>query len=242
MPRPPSQAQSPKRSPLANCQSPRAIRPHPPLRTLGRSPTARALALLCFMGLGCAGRQLPDPKVTARAYASALERGDANAVYALLTPEAQRALGRSGTAQLIRESKLELTRAAASVSSPAARVEATAEARFSDGESAMLLLEDGYFRVDAASILPARPRTPTEALSGLRRALSRRSYPALMALLARDSSQAVESDIGSLVTGLEHPETLDIQVNGDNAEVHVPTGHVIKLKREAGVWRVLDFE
>lgn len=195
-----------------------------------------------FVALGCASQRVPDPKVTARAYASAAQRGDADAVYALLTPEGQRALGRAGTKQLVRESRAEIGRTARSVQGEDARVEASAETRFADGESATLVLEDGRFRVDAASLLPARPRTPSQALSGLRRALSRRSYPALMAVMASDSRGAVESDIGSLVSGLEHPETLDIQINGDMAEVQLPTGHLIKLKREAGVWRVLDFD
>jgi hypothetical protein len=123
-----------------------------------------------------------------------------------------------------------------------ARVEASAEARFNDGESTTLVLEDGSFLIDAATLLPARPRTPSQALSGLRRALARRSYPALMALMSSDSRGALESDLGSLVSGLEHPETLDIQVNGDSAEVQLPTGHRVLLKREAGVWRVLDFD
>jgi hypothetical protein len=192
--------------------------------------------------LGCASRPVPDPKVTAEAYASAVTRGDADAVYALLTPEGQRALGRAGTRQLVRESRAELGRTARAIQSSGARVEATAEARFNDGESATLSLENGRFLVDAASLLPARPRTPSQALSGLRRALARRSYPALMALLAGDSENALESDLGSLVTGLEHPETLDIQVNGDSAEVQLPSGHRIVLKREADVWRVLDFD
>jgi hypothetical protein len=171
-----------------------------------------------------------------------VERGDAEAVYALLTPEGQRTLGAAGTKQLVRESKQELGRTARAIEASGARVEASAEARFRDGESAVLVLEDGQFRVDAASLLPARPRTPSQALSSLRRALSRRSYPALMAVLASDSESAIESDIGSLVNGLEHPETLDIQVNGDLAEVQLPSGHLIKLKREAGIWRVLDFD
>lgn len=202
-------------------------------------PLALALAPAA---LGCASQRVPDPKVTAHAYASAVSRGDADAVYALLTPEGQRAFGAAGTKQLVRESQAELSRTARAIRAPSARVEASAEARFSDGESAILVLEEGRFRLDAASLLPARPRTPSQALSGLRRALSRRSYPALMAVLARDSENALESDIGALVSGLEHPETLDIQVNGDAAEVHLPSGHLIKLKREAGVWRILDFD
>lgn len=197
---------------------------------------------LAALGLGCAGQRVPDPKVTAHAYAKAVASGDADAVYALLTPEGQRTLGASGTKQLVRESQRELQRTASAIEANGARVEASAETRFADGESALLVLEDGRFRVDATTLLPARPRTPSQALSGLRRALSRRSYPALMAVLARDSESAVESDIGSLVGGLEHPETLDIQVNGDLAEVQLPSGHLIKLKRESGIWRVLDFD
>jgi hypothetical protein len=210
-------------------------------------PWASVLALTALApatGLlsACASQRVPDPKVTARAYASAAKRGDAAAIYALLTPEGQRALGVSGTKQLVSESRAELGRTAQAIQNDGARVEASAEARFSDGESAELVLEDGQFKVDAASLLPARPRTPSQALAGLRRALARRSYPALMALFANDSQGALESDIGSLVSGLEHPETLDIQINGDAAEVQLPTGHRILLKREAGIWRVLDFD
>ena len=198
--------------------------------------------LLLLGGVACASQLVPDPKVTARAYASAAQRGDAAAIYALLTPAGQRALGAAGTKQLVGESRSELARTAQALQSEGARVEANAEARFSDGESATLVLEDGRFKVDAATLLPARPRTPSEALSGLRRALARRSYPALMALMTGDSKSALESDVGSLVSGLEHPETLDIQINGDSAEVLLPTGHRIVLKREAGIWRVLDFD
>ena len=206
-----------------------------------RSIPCTAVPLL-LLALGCASQRVPDPKVTARAYASAAQRGDAEAIYALLTPQGQRALGRAGTKQLVQESKSELGRTAQAIQSDDARVEASAEARFSDGESATLVLEQGRFFVDAASLLPARPRTPSQALSGLRRALARRSYPALMALMASDSRGALESDIGALVSGLSHPETLDIQVNGDAAEVQLPSGHRVMLKREAGIWRVLDFD
>jgi hypothetical protein len=207
-----------------------------------RPPKVFPAVYLSLLFTACASQRVPDPKVTARAYASAAQRGDADAIYAMLTPDGQRALGRAGTRQLVRESKAELARTARVVGAANARVEASAEARFNDGESTTLVLEDGSFLIDAATLLPARPRTPSQALSGLRRALARRSYPALMALMSSDSRGALESDLGSLVSGLEHPETLDIQVNGDSAEVQLPTGHRVLLKREAGVWRVLDFD
>lgn len=185
---------------------------------------------------------MPDPKVTVRAYASAAERGDADAIYELLTSEGRRNLGQNGTRQLVTESRGELARTARAIGAQGARVEASAEARFADGESAILVLENGRFLVDAASLLLARPRTPSQALAGLRRALARRSYPALMAVMTSESRGALETDLGSLVSSLEHPETLDIQVNGDSAEVLLPSGHRVMLKRETGVWRVLDFD
>lgn len=218
------------------------VRPRRCPRIWARFCTFGSAAFWLIALTACGGQQLPDPKVTAHAYASAAERGDADAIYELLTPAGKRALGREGTRQLVRESRSELGRTAKAIDATGARVEANAETRFTDGESATLVLEEGHFLVDAASLLPARPRTPSQALSGLRRALSRRSYPALMAVMSTDSRGALEADLGSLVSGLEHPETLDIQINGDNAEVELPTGHLIKLKREAGVWRVIDFD
>ena len=46
----------------------------------------------------------------------------------------------------------------------------------------------------------------------------------------------------SLVTGLGGPETFHVEVAGDGAVVTIPGGHMVKLKREGGVWRVDDFD
>ena len=53
---------------------------------------------------------------------------------------------------------------------------------------------------------------------------------------------AIEGDLRSLVVGLEHPEGLEVNVAGDAATVQIPGGHEVKLKREAGVWHVEDFD
>jgi hypothetical protein len=42
------------------------------------------------------------------------------------------------------------------------------------------------------------------------------------------------------VSGLADPASLDVRVNGDRAEVEIPGGHAVTLKREGGVWRVDD--
>jgi hypothetical protein len=121
-------------------------------------------------------------------------------------------------------------------------VQEAAEVRYLDGESAHLTVEDGRFRVASASGLPERPETPAEALASLRRALARRSYPQLTRVLSAESRAALESDMRTLVEGLQDPESLIIQVDGDHAEVVLPGGHQVWLRLESGVWRVDDFE
>ena len=61
-------------------------------------------------------------------------------------------------------------------------------------------------------------------------------------MLSLETRDALETDLRSLVEGLENPQTLDVKVSGDNAVVTVPGGHQVKLKREAGVWKIQDFD
>ncbi|MCB9586365.1 MAG: hypothetical protein H6718_13260 [Polyangiaceae bacterium] len=199
--------------------------------------TAGAAALL----LGCTGEALPDPRVAAQAYADAAQRGDDAAIYGMLSKEAQATYGREGTKKLVKDAKAELAQSGKSLASPSTQIEARATVRFTDGEDAVLAIEDGDFRVTAALALPSGARTPAQALGELRAALARRSYAALMQVLSAETRAAVERDLAALVQGLEHPDSLDIRVDGDKASVTLPGGHSVSLEREEGVWRVEDF-
>ena len=63
-----------------------------------------------------------------------------------------------------------------------------------------------------------------------------------LAEVAAEATPAIEADLRSLVTGLEKPESLPVQTTGDTAQVTVPGGHHVRLKRDGGVWRVDDFD
>jgi hypothetical protein len=201
----------------------------------------------CLLGAavglsGCSRATLPDPRAAAQAYANAAERGDAQAIYAMLTTEAQRTYGRARTRRLVGDERTELSRSGRALSSSNTTVHATARVRYADGEVATLQIENGRFRIGSADALPAGARTPTEALAELRQVLARRSYSGLMRVLTLEKRSSVNTDLRSLVMGLDQPETLDVKIDGDTAEVHIPGGHFIKLKREEGVWRVDDFD
>ncbi|HLV68257.1 MAG TPA: hypothetical protein VKY73_20715 [Polyangiaceae bacterium] len=203
---------------------------------------AAALVLSGLLAAGCAQPRVADPSTTVRAYAEAARRGDAEALYALLSKRSQRDLGLRGTQRLVREARGELRESAAALQKEGIEIDVIATIPYDDGERAVLELEDGVFRVGSADALPAAARTPREALGALRRALARRSYAAFVRLLSAETQSALESDLDALVRGLEDPETLDVRVQGDRAEVELSGGHVVKLRRELGVWRIEDVE
>jgi hypothetical protein len=207
----------------------------------------RALvALLALVSIasasGCASRAVPDPKAAAEEYAEAAARGDGDAIYDMMTTSAQKSRSREDVRRLVAEQKGELREQAKQITARDARVEATARLRYEDGEEAQLELRDGRFWITSSGALPGGSRTPEQALDQLRRVLARRSYAGLMRVLSASTRAAIEQDLRSLVTGLERPETLHVETQGDTATVTVPGGHVVKLKRDAGVWRVDDFD
>jgi hypothetical protein len=185
---------------------------------------------------------VPDPHAAARAYADAAARGDAEALYAMLSAPSRKARSKDDVKRMIAEEHEELAQQGKELAQPDVRVEATARLRFADGEEAALEMRDGRYWVTAAGALPGGARTPEEALEQLRRVLARRSYAALMRVLSPATRAAIENDLRSMVDGLGEPGTLPVQVNGDAAVVAVPGGHQVKLKHEGGVWRVEDFD
>jgi hypothetical protein len=72
--------------------------------------------------------------------------------------------------------------------------------------------------------------------------LARRSYDGLLRVLSTATRSSIEGDVRDLVQGLSDPDALLVRVTGDEARVPVPGGHTVILKREAGVWRVQNFD
>jgi len=205
-----------------------------------------AVALgLCVLPC-CASRSVPDPREAATAYASAAARGDSNAIYAMMTSAARRAVSAEDVRRIVGDERAELAEQAAAITSKDARLEARARLKFGDGEEVALDLAGGptgsRFLVAAAGTLPGGAATPEEALDELRRVVARRSYAGLVRILTPSTRASLEQDLRGLVTGLERPDTLHVETHGDEASASVPGGHHVKLKREGGLWRVEDFD
>jgi hypothetical protein len=204
-------------------------------------PLVGALSIACLAPVACATHTVPDPRDAANAYGQAATRGDAAALYGMMSESSRRDRSESDVAKIVGDERAELAEQGAALEQPPARVAATARLRYADGEEAALDLRGGRYWVTSAGALPGGGRTPEEALEQLRRVLARRSYAGLMRVLSPATRAAVENDMRSFVEGLDEPGALPLQVTGDAAVVSVPGGHQVKLKREAGIWHIDDF-
>jgi TPR repeat protein len=145
--------------------------------------------LLGLVGLplllpACAARGAADPREAARAYGEAAARGNAGALYAMMSTSSRRDHGPDEVARVVSDERTELAEQGAALEQPGARVAATARLRYADGEEAALDLRDGRYWVTSAGALPGGGRTPEEAIAQLRRVLARRSYAGLIRVLS----------------------------------------------------------
>jgi hypothetical protein len=206
--------------------------------------SSRALAfayLGAIAALACSS-SIPDPGPVVTRFAKASRAGDHQAIYRLLSKDAQRNLGAARVKQLVAEQRAELAHNAGQLTTREAQTEVRLQARFIDGDMASLRVEDGVLRVESAAALPSHATTPEQALAELRAVLLRRSYPGLLSVLSRNSAAGLEAQLQSLVTALADAPALQIELDDDRAVINLPRGHRVELRKEAGLWKVHDFE
>jgi hypothetical protein len=201
-------------------------------------------ALVALLLCGCGGGATPShPSTAIQAYLRAVRSNDADAAYALLSSTQQASISKEEFTRAFRENRGELDDQARALSRLGARdMTAVGEVTYGDGESAALVLEPGGWRLSGGVAEAYSLRSPQQALRSLRRALERRSYDALMRILARRSRSQVDDEVRRLVDALHDAENLEVVVDGDRARVEYEPGHVIELQREDGEWRILDLD
>ncbi len=198
--------------------------------------------IACAVLTGCAAGALPSPQPTIDAYVNATKHGDHAALHALLPERDRVRLSADDVSALIKDNAAEVRAQATKFIGPSVIAEAKAELTFEDGEKVTLDLERGQFQIGTVGTLPGGGATPSQAIAELRRALSARSYPALLRALTPKARRIMEDLLRSIATSLAHPEALPIVEAGDTAEVRVPGGHYVKLRREGAEWHVEFFE
>ena len=202
---------------------------------------SRLATSVCVVLAGCATAQrAPDPAPTLEAYAAAVRAGDAAALHALLDEETRATVDEARLAELLTENQAELREQLDSV--PTQRLETRAVVELPTGDAAVLSLEDQQWRIDGGLLGTPALLTPVDAVRALRRALLRRGLSDVLAVFGRSLRGEVEAEVQRFLEETADELDYDTEIQGHAATVRTSGGRVVRLTREAGEWRVVDFE
>lgn len=209
-----------------------------------------ALSLLS----ACAGSRSASPDDALSAYAAALRAGRAREAYALLSNDAKKDIPFDSFKRIVRENPDEVAEIGRSLAAPVGPPRVTAVVKAPNGESLLLVLENGEWRVDGSAIDLYGQETPEAALHAFVRAFKNRRYDVLLRFVPnaeRDGLGVDElkrawegeerTELAALVAAVEAnlPDGR-FEVTGDRATMAFGAGGTVELVREDGRWKVED--
>jgi len=221
----------------------------------------RRLSLVLAFGLvlgvaGCASRQSPSgPRETLDAYAQALREGRLEEAYELLSDEAKKSMPFEAFKTIVKGSPQEIEEIAAALSRPSSPPRVTATVTSPQGDTLLLVYEDGRWRIDGSAIDLYNQDTPKAALEAFVRAFENKRYDVLMrfvpdskregldpAKLKKEFEGEQREEIERLTQALKAAlPTAQIERIGDRATMSYGAGGTVELLREHGTWKVEEF-
>lgn len=200
-----------------------------------------AVAVVALVACASAPPALvPDPARTSDAFFTALCGGRPSAAWAFLDPRLQETNDRARFEALYRENRAEIEDLCALVARTDAKLGAHARVELVAGEEVVLVLEDGRWRIEGGLLDAQALATPLDTVNELRRALRERSLSALLRLLARERRATWTATLDRTLEATSDPLDLEVEIQGDEAVVHLTGGGEIHLRREADRWKIWD--
>ncbi len=210
------------------------------------------------MAPGCSGTSGAPraPQDALREYAQALEAGKTRQAYDLLSSEARATLSYERFDELAKSSPDQAKKLSAAVDAGPADTRITALVTAPDGESLLLVLEDGQWRLDESAVDPYSQTSPRAALYSFVRAFKQNRYDVLLRLAPGEDRGALSPDalreawqgerkteLQRLIAALEAalPST-PIEVEGDRARMSYGTAGEAVLIREGGLWKIEELK
>lgn len=202
----------------------------------------------------CATSRPATPEDALSAYARALREGQARDAYDLLSIEAKKDIPYASFQRILRENPDEAIALGRSLAQPAAPPKVTAVVKAPNGESLLLVLEDGAWRIDGSAIDLYGQGTPELALRSFVRAFKNRRYDVLLRFVPEAEREGLDAkklesawageekaELEGLVAAVESSlPTASLEVTGDRATMAFGTGGTVELVRESGLWKVED--
>lgn len=194
------------------------------------------------------------PEAVAQSFAAALEDGDADRAYALLSSETRARVDRATFERLVRENPVEMERLVRLLEAHPEAVDIRARVVADDGDAVELVYESGGWRLEGR-VLEVYPRgTPREALSSFVRAYDAGRFDVLLGFVPRRDSEGLTAEtLEASFRGAQRAEvegiiaalraalpTAPIQELGERATMSYGSG-AAELVLEDGAWKVEDF-
>jgi hypothetical protein len=210
--------------------------------------------LLPACGAGMGGRG-GDPQSVLSAYARALENGRADEAYGYLSDEARRGISLEAFRRMVKDDPEGVKEIGRSLDRPTAPPVVTATVTSPAGQELQLVLENGKWRVDAATIDFYAQDTPRHAIQGFVRAVERRRYDVVLRYVPDAHREGLDAaklqaawegnekdEIQQVVSALKQAlPTATIEETGERATMAYGAGSM-QLVREHGLWKIENFD
>lgn len=215
--------------------------------------------LLAAVGLAlataaCGGPSATRPLGAVDAYTKALEVGDYDRAYDLMSDRYKKEHTRAEFIRMMRESPRDVRETATRLKSGKRQIDVRATFVYDDLRDELVLVEqDGDWRIDSNPLDYYPQDTPRAALRSFIRAVELKRYDVLVRFVPKAYAMNPEQikaefegdraqDIADLLTKLRGAVDNPIQVEGDQARLQYGDRQEIVFKKEEGLWKIDDFQ
>lgn len=219
-------------------------------------PRLLASGLVLLGVVGCATPSSLGPRDALEAYARALQQGRDRDAYELLSGDARRNLPFEAFSRMVRENPAEVKELGNSLLRPTSPAVVTATVTAPNGETLLLVLEDGNWRVDASAIDLYGQSTPKAAVVAFLRAFEAKRYDVLLRFVPEAQAEGLtpaklkenwegeeKKDMKDLTEALKAAlPTARFERHGDRAVMPYGAGGTVELLLERGAWKIEDFK
>jgi len=221
-----------------------------------RGPLFGALLLVAAAPACSATPPVRSPKAALDAYAQALREGRLSDAYAMLSDEAKKTIPFEAFQRMVKENPDEVNDITKALERPSGPPLVTATVSAPDGQSLLLVYEDGRWRVDGSAIDLYSQATPEAAVQAFVRAFKNKRYDVLMRFVPDKKSEGLTAALLEKAFEGEQREEMEritqalaaalptahIERIGDRATMAYGAGGTVELVREHGAWKLEELQ
>ncbi len=222
-----------------------------------RGPLVGALLLVAAAAPACSSAApVRSPKAALDAYAEALRSGRLADAYAMLSDEAKKSIPFEAFQRMVKENPDEVNDITKALERPSGPPLVTATVTAPDGQSLLLVYENGRWRIDGSAIDLYSQATPEAAVQAFVRAFKHKRYDVLMRFVPDKKSEGLTpAMLKKAFEGEQREEmeritqalaaalpTAHIERIGDRATMAYGAGGTVELVREHAVWKIEELQ